>query len=144
MSPTDSEPTFLQIYFMDDSAADQVERPSRITDGSFKSSGNYRLTIYHLYVRELNAAYEFANRNSPDHRIAICESRRPAETHEGIYNVPTVNEFAVLLPNNPVGQCDKILHTRSNQLRLHRGYEPQISSHSLFHMVQMDGVSNVN
>ena len=32
------------------------------------------------------------------------------------YNEPSVNEVAVLMPNDPVGQRDIILHTRSNQL----------------------------
>ena len=51
------------------------------------------------------------------YRIATCESRRPGGTHVTTYNAPTVNEVAVLLPNDPVGQPDIILHTRSNQLQ---------------------------
>ena len=37
-------------------------------------------------------------------------------THDKTYNAPSVNENAVLMPNDPVGQRDIILHTRSNHL----------------------------
>ena len=96
-----------------------------------------------MYVRELKAAYDFANTNSPDYRIAICESRRPTVTHEKTFNVPTVNEVAVLMPNDPVGKRDIILCTRSNQLRrtfeLRRAYGTL--KHPLFFPHGTDGWS---
>ena len=70
--------------------------------------------------------------NSPDHRIVICVSRKPAGTHERSYNAATVNEVAVLMPNDPVGQRDIKLHTGSDQLQgisvLHRAYVQQLKS----------------
>ena len=87
------------------------------------------LQTKHLYVRELKATYEFPN-TTPDYRLAICESRRPAGIHERTYNASTVNEVAVLMPNDPVGQRDIILHARSNQLQgisvLHRAYDKYV------------------
>lgn len=82
-----------------------------------------------IHVRKLMSAYEPAKRNFPDYQIAIYESRRPAGTHERRYNAPTVNEVAYLMPNDPVGQRDIILHTRADQLqricKLHRTYDTQ-------------------
>ena len=109
MPPTDKKPLFLQIYFMDGTAADQVERRSRINGGlrpEILLDLQETLLTNHLYVRELKAAYEFANTNSPDYRIVIYESRRPPGTRKRTCNAPTVNKVAVLMPNIPIGQRD--------------------------------------
>ena len=110
--------------------ADQVERPSRITDDlrpEILLDAQETLQANRLYVRKLKAAYEFENTNSPYYRIVTCGSRRQAETHERAYNVPAVNEVSDLMPNHPVGQRDIILDTRSNQLQriseLYRAYD---------------------
>ena len=117
MPPTDSGPTFLQIYFMDGTAAINLERRCSITDdlrSEILLDLQEILQTNHLNVRELKIAYEFANTNSPDYRIAICKSERPARTHKRTYNAPTVNEVAVLVPNDLIGQRDIKLHIRSN------------------------------
>ena len=62
-----SKPTFLQIYFMKGIAADQVERRSRITDvlrTEILLDLQDTSQTSHLNIRELKAAYEFAETNS--------------------------------------------------------------------------------
>ena len=97
---------------MDGTAADQVERRSRITDGLLPEillDVQETLQTNHLNFRELKATYEVSNTNSPDYRSA--ESRRPVRTHARTSNEPTVNEVAVLRPNDSVGQRYIIFHT---------------------------------
>ena len=96
---------------------DQVERLGRITDGlrpEILLDLQETIQTNHFYIRELKAAYESANTNSPDYGIAICESKRQTATLERTYNAPTANEVAALMPNDPVGHLDIILQTRSN------------------------------
>ena len=62
--PTDSEPAFLQIYLMDGTAADHVERRWRITNGlrpNIFLDVQETIQAKRLYVRELQVAYEFTN-----------------------------------------------------------------------------------
>ena len=94
MPPTDSGSTFLQIYFMDGTAAYQMERRCRITDGlrpEILLELQETLKTNLLHVHELKAPYEFAITISSDYLLIICESRRPAGTHERTYNALTVN-----------------------------------------------------
>ena len=105
---------------MDGTAADQVNRRCRIT-GSLRPDilldVQETLHTTRLYVRELKAAYEFANTTLLTTELPSVTCRRPAGIHERTFNAPTVNEVAVLMPNDPVGQRDIIVHTTSNQLQ---------------------------
>ena len=76
-----------------------------------------------MNVHELKAAYEFATQTLLTTELPSVK----AEDHEITFNASTLNEFAVLMPNDPIGLRDIRLHTRSNQLQrisaLHRAYE---------------------
>ena len=121
LEPADEmQARFLQIYFMD--GDQQIQRRSSITDGLCNS---ILLDIqealnqnHNLYVKELKCAYEFASsRQIEIFRIVINETARPFRTHERTHNAPTLNEVAILLPNNPVGHRGIVLHARSDQLQ---------------------------
>ena len=69
-------------------------------------------------MKELKCAYKFANfRQIENFRIVINETEQQLGTHERTHNAPTLNEVAILLPNNQVGHHDIVLHTRSDQLQ---------------------------
>ena len=71
-------------------------------------------------MEELKCAYEFANfRQIENFRIVIYETARTLGTHERTHNALKLNEVDILLPNNPVGHHDIVLHmhTRSDQLQ---------------------------
>lgn len=123
------QPSFLQIYFMD--GEDQILRRSNITDGLCQNTLldiQDALSENHKYVRELKCAYEFARtENMADFKIVINEAARPPGSHERTYNAPALKEVAILMPNNPVGQRDIVLHTRNDRLQriseLHKAYD---------------------
>jgi len=100
---------------------EQVERRSNITDGLCRSTLldiQDVLSENHKYIKELKCAYEVANsRSIGNFKIVISEAARPLGTHERTYNAPTLNEVAILRPNNPVGHRDIVLHTRTEQLQ---------------------------
>ena len=61
-------------------------------------------------MEELKCAYEFASfRQIENLRIVLNETVRPLGTHERTHNAPTLNEVAILLPNNPVGHRDIVI-----------------------------------
>ncbi|GFR87366.1 hypothetical protein ElyMa_000745200 [Elysia marginata] len=80
------------------------------------------------YISELRCAYEFARNCS--YVIVTCENAtaRPSGEHGRRYNAPTSNDIAVMMPNDPVGHKDIVLHTRSNECRcigeLYKAYDP--------------------
>ena len=130
LEPADEmQARFLQIYFMD--GDQQIQRKSSITDGFCNSillDIHEALNQNHKYVKELKCAYEFSgSRQIENFRIVINETVRPLGTHERTHNAPTLNEVEILLPNNPVGHRDIVLHTRSDQLQrisgLHKAYD---------------------
>ena len=122
-------PSFLQIYFMD--GEDQISRRNNITHGlspTILLDIQNTLLEHHKYVRELKCAYEFANaENMRQYSIVINEAQRPVGAHARTHNAPTLNEVAILMPNNPVGHRDIVLHLRSERLQriseLHRAYD---------------------
>ena len=129
LPPHDREPSFLQIYFMD--GDEQITRRNNVTTGLCHNTLldiQDVLSENHVYVRELKCAYEFINTQNIEHfKIVINENARPLGTHERTYNPPTLKEVAILMPNNPVGQRDIVLHTRTEQLQriseLHKAYD---------------------
>ena len=108
LEPADEmQARFLQICFMD---GDQQIQKSSITDGLCNIillDIQEALSQNHKYVKELKCAYEFASsRQIENFRIVINETVRPLGTHERTHNASTLNEVAILLPNNPVRHRD--------------------------------------
>ena len=123
------EAAFLQIYFMETDAASATRRLS-ITDGlqhPIILALQEMLHFHNKYIRQLKSAYEFARRNCPEYQIVISETARPAGEHARRFNAPATDEVAILMPNDPVGHRDVVLHTRTDQLRkiceLHPAYD---------------------
>ena len=130
LEPADEmQARFLQIYFMN--GDQQIQRKSSITGrlcNSILLDIQEAFNQHHKYLKELKCANEFASsRQIENFRIVLNETARPLGIHERIQNAPTLNMVAILLPNNPVGHRDIVLHTRSDQLQriseFHKAYD---------------------
>ena len=97
------------------------------------------------YVEQLKSAYEFAKGQFPSDKIITNENVRPIDKHNGRYNAPTTHDVAILMPNDPVGNRDIVLHIRPNQLQrineLHKSYDTCSIRLSCHMVVGSDGWS---
>ena len=66
---------------------------------------------YDKYIQKLNSVYESAKCQFPSYKIVINENVRPTGGHKGRYSAPTTHDVAILIPNDPVGHRDVVLHT---------------------------------
>ena len=78
---------------------------------------------------QLKCAYEFARLYFDSYAIVISEDARPIGEHERRFNAPlSSHDVAILMPNDPVGKRDIVLHTRINECmrisELHKAYDP--------------------
>lgn len=127
---TQNQHSFLQVYFMENDAASarryslfQGLQPRIISDLQ------NMLHRHNSYVIQLKCAYEFARSNFDSYVIVINEQARPTGEHERRFNAPSSsNDVAILMPNNPVGHRDIVLHTRNDECKriseLHKAYGP--------------------
>ena len=127
---TQNDHSFLQIYFMENGAASK-RRCSLFQglDPTIISDLQDMLHRHHSYVMQLKCAYEFARSNYDTYDIVICEEARPNGEHERRYNAPSSShDVAILMPNEPTGQRDIVLHLRNDEFKriseLHRAYDP--------------------
>lgn len=135
---------FLQIYFIDVEAA--ASRRVRLTEGlkhDIILLFQDMLHEHNKYVRELKSAYEFAKTNFPTYCIVINENARPVGGHKRQFNAPTLDEVAILMPNDSVGHCDIVLKSRSDGLQklneMCKAYDPL--QYPLLHVFGSDGWS---
>lgn len=72
--------------------------------------------------------YNLENRPAHDLKLIIHADLKPPNDHRGRYNVPTVDEVAVLLVDEDKGPRDIVLNTRDGHLQrvseIHRSYDP--------------------
>ena len=71
-----------------------------------------------VYIRELKTVMEFNRRNHADNfSIVVYENLLPLGERERRFNAAETNEVAILMPTEPVGQRDIILHLRDDSLK---------------------------
>lgn len=119
LPPIDKEYSFLQIYFMGDEESEEKRRCEIINkkiDQQVKKhiihSLQELLHTHNNLIKEFKTAKE--NIPSDDYKIVIRADRVPRGEHERRYNVPTVNEVAILIVGN--NSRDIVLCTRDNAL----------------------------
>lgn len=129
--PTEgNSPKFLQIYFI--SEADQLSTRLRMIP-SLKAElielVKEVLNNQNCYISTFKYNLENNALNETDNFRLIIHADRPVHNeHRGRYNIPTINEVAILLVDEDKGPRDIILHCRDGQLKrvseLHRAYDP--------------------
>ena len=124
----DGEEQFMQVYFLD--AGEATERRAAMCGGLDRAVLNILAAMLHEhnnYVRALQPALAMA-RGVPNSRIVLSAENRPRSEHERRFNLPIGREVAVLMPGEPRGQRDIIVHQRGGGLfrinELNRQYEP--------------------
>ncbi|GFS17772.1 DNA helicase [Elysia marginata] len=115
--------------------------------GSFQIYKTCCKAIIRIHVIQLKYAYEFARSNFESYVIVINEQARPIGEHERRFNAPSsLNDVAILIPNDPVGHRDIVLHTRNGECKciseLHKAYMTLFNIHYSFPLVQMVGIFN--
>ncbi|UYV72475.1 hypothetical protein LAZ67_9003306 [Cordylochernes scorpioides] len=131
LMPSENQPSrFLQIYFMGNDDADdiQTDRRCQQIQGVRRNivQGLQRMLHQHnLLVQQFKTALE--NLPSDAYRVVVNADRTPPGQHPRRYNAPTANEVAVVLAGNQFGSRDIVLHQRDNLLQhvsdTHRFYD---------------------
>ena len=80
------------------------------------------------YVRGLRSAVELVQQNEHQLKIVLSAHRRPSTEHERRFNLPETGEVALLMPDEPHGVRDVVLHFRDGGVdrinEFHRSYDP--------------------
>ena len=123
-----AEPRYLQLYFYDR----ELEARANLFHGLHPDVIQQLQDMLHqnnAYVRGLRSAMELippAERHNS--RIVLNAQRRPANEHERRFNLPETGEVALLMPDEPHGVRDIVLHHRDGHLERinesHRSYDP--------------------
>lgn len=123
----DNDYTFLQIYFMGNSARKVDQRCAY--NNSVKRSIVEQLQIFFHQHNELIALFRTALDRMPsdNHKIVIRADKAPAGQHAGRFNAPTIDEVAIVIVGENLDNRVIVLHRRNNQLQrvseTHRSYE---------------------
>ncbi|XP_063929859.1 uncharacterized protein LOC135142123 [Zophobas morio] len=122
-----AQPEFLQIYFV--SHADQVSLRSNLNPTlqiDLIDALQKYLHDHNTYIQSFK--YNLENRPISDLKLIIHADVKPPNDHRGRYNMPIVDEVAVLLIDEDTGPRDIVLNARDGQLQrvseLHRSYDP--------------------
>ncbi|UYV67936.1 hypothetical protein LAZ67_5002546 [Cordylochernes scorpioides] len=131
LMPSENQPSrFLQIYFMGNDDADdiQTDRRCQQIQGVRRNivQGLQRMLHQHnLLVQQFKTALE--NLPSDAYRVVVNADRTPPGQHPRRYNAPTADEVAVVLAGNQFCSRDIVLHQRDNLLQhvsdTHRFYD---------------------
>lgn len=119
--------TFLQIYFMGNSAREVDQRCAH--NNSVKRSIVEQLQIFYHQHNELVALFRTALDRMPsdNHKIVIRADKAPAGQHAGRFNAPTIDEVAIVIVDENLNNRDIVLHRRNDQLQrvseTHRSYD---------------------
>jgi len=108
------EPTFLQIYFMDDSE-NEVKRRLSIAlniDKQILYDLQYILHRNNSYIRSFKSALDLMPSNPAEFKIVIRADRKPQTEHRGRYNTPQSN--AILIVDQEFLKRDIVLRARDD------------------------------
>ena len=124
---------FLQLYFVGNSQAQAEKRQSAVSNMSKDTKIELILQLQEMlhkcnpYVKDFKYVLE-SHKHSPDYKVVINETKRPAGSHKGRYNEQACNEVAVVIAGGTFGSNrDIVLETRDKQLKriteTHRSYD---------------------
>ena len=123
-----AQPRYLQVHF--------YERELEARANQFADLNSEVLQLlqdmlhqHNGYVRGLRSALELPPPGErQDTKIILNAQRRPATEHVRRFNLPETGEAALLMPDEPHGARDIVLHHRDGQLEriseCHRSYDP--------------------
>ena len=81
---------------------------------------------HNMYIQSFK--YNFENRLISNLKLILHADVKPPNDHRGRYNMPIVDEVAVLLIGEDKGPRDIVLNARDGKLQqvpeLHRSYDP--------------------
>ncbi|CAF4918697.1 unnamed protein product [Pieris macdunnoughi] len=123
----DEDYKFLQIYFIGNSVREVDQRCAH--NNSVKRSIVEQLQTFFHQHNELVALFTTALDRMPsdNHKIVIRADKAPAGQHAGRFNVPTIDEVAIVVAGENFENRDIVLHRRNNQLQrvseTHRSYD---------------------
>lgn len=123
----DQDYKFLQIYFMGNSAREVDQRCAH--NNSVKRYIVEQLQTFFHQHNELVALFTTALDRMPsdNHKIVIRADKAPAGQHAGRFNVPTIDEVAIVVVGENLENRDIVLHRRNDQLQrvseTHRSYD---------------------
>ena len=125
---TDSDPKFLQIYFIGEKN-EEVDRRVRLIDNVNR---NIVLKIQE-FLHEHNELVRLFKTVLPqmkgdDYKIVIKADKTPRGEHEKRYNAPTAEEVAIVIVGEEFSTRDIVLSRRNGALKrimeTHRSYDP--------------------
>ena len=121
------QPEVLQIDFV--YLADQVSLRSNLNPTfqiNLIDAVQKYLHDYNMYIQSFK--YNLENRPISDLKLKIHANVKLPNYHRGRYNMPIVDEVAVLLIGEDKGPRDIVLNARDGKLQqvpeLHRSYDP--------------------
>ncbi|XP_043209020.1 uncharacterized protein LOC122374379 [Amphibalanus amphitrite] len=122
-----AQPEYLQIYFYDRELEARMDLYENLHPEVLQQLQEM-LHDNNIYVRGLHSALELVRREDQPLRIVLSAQRRPATEHERRFNLPETGEVAVLMPEEPHGVRDIVLHHRDGGVErineYHRSYDP--------------------
>ena len=123
----DARPQYLQLYFYERELEARADVFADLRQDVLQQLQDM-LHLQNAYVRGLRSALELLPRERQDIKIVLNERRRPATEHERRFNLPETGEVALLMPDEPHGVRDIVLHHRDGQVEriseYHRSYDP--------------------
>jgi len=125
-----SQPKFLQVYFMGDDNAEIDRRVEFMqdVDRTIVQKIQHVLHEHNILVREFKTAREKIIRDNTHLKVVIHPDRVPRGQHERQFNAPTTNEIAaVIVSNEQTTSRDIVVQARDGRLSricdTHRFYD---------------------
>ncbi|GFV41445.1 ATP-dependent DNA helicase [Trichonephila clavipes] len=123
----DADHKFLQIYFMANSD-EQIEQRCHYNAGSRREIVGALQGLFDQH-NELVRLFKTAIQRMPadDYAVVIRADKRPVGQYERQFNVPTIDEVAIVIVGEEFESRDIILHRRSGDIQrvseTHRSYD---------------------
>lgn len=123
----ETDPQFLQIYFMGDSTAEANHRRTL-----FPNTRPNIVEGLQRFLHENNSyvqLFKFALERMPtdEYKVVIRADKTPRGEHQRKFNAPTSDEVAIVMSGNTFEKRDIVLHKRDNGLQrvaeTHRSYD---------------------
>lgn len=126
----DADPKFLQIYFMGD---EEQQAHTRCIYNHIEQMEEQEIVgILEMFLQNHNQLVRLfkslSNRLQNDNYVIVIKADKvPYGEHAGTYNVPTVNEVAVVMAGDPSERRDIRIQRRDNTVQIiqdnHRSYD---------------------
>ena len=123
----DTEPQFLQIYFVGNSN-DELNRRCAIAPSARRQIILDLQFFFHQHnglVQLFKTALD--RMPSDNHKLVIRADKTPFGEHARRFNAPTIDEVAIVIVGEQFSSRDIVLHRRNEQLQrvseLHRSYD---------------------